>query len=191
MRRHSTTPNAGTVLARPSVWHRIPPEVISRIALEVEHLDPLGPPSAHLALLTTCKHVHSALRDSSTFLTGVFRDRFDVTAAPRRYGPRVARANNLITQLKRNAHTLCTFRHRALDGEHHDETLLPHLWQVFLLLMEDDGKNRLQLEWAGVYEFVHDFVMQHRWDGPSGWPVDKPVHSLVLWIMWLMTDRGV
>jgi hypothetical protein len=176
---------------RPSVWHRCPVEIISRIAFEVEYQDPLGPPNAHLPLLTTCKHIHGALRGSSTFLTSVYRLKFDVTAAPRRYGPRAVKAGNLIQQLRRNSVTLTTFRHHKLVGhEHNDERVLPHLWQVFLLLMEDDGKNRLQLEWAGVYEFVRDYAVRRNWAGPGGWPVDKPVHSLVLWIMWLMIDHG-
>jgi hypothetical protein len=60
-----------------------------------------------------------------------------------------------------------------------------------ILVTENDGKNRAQLEWADTYSFVNSFVRQRLWHDPvNGWPRDTPLHALVLWVMWCMTDQS-
>jgi hypothetical protein len=173
-----------------SLWDKFPFEVVTKIAVELEHIDPLGPPNAHLSLLTTSQRVYAALRGDSTFLSTTYRIKYDLTAPKRRYGPRASKNSNQIKQLKRNTDTLTAFRHHRLDDVD-DDTLLPYLWQVFVMLSEDDGKNRAQLQWAGVPDFVDRFVQDRNWAGSDGWPKDVPVCSLILWIMWMIGDSGM
>jgi hypothetical protein len=175
---------------KPSPFHRCPPEVVSRIALWAELLQPLGPAVHHLALLKTCKHVHNALRGTSHFLADVQRAKFDRTASARRFGIHATRASNLAAQLARNSVTIARFHTRGWQSA--DDFLLD-LWNAFLLLSENDGKNREQLEWARTYEFVNDWVNVHIWHGHmpgNQWPTETTEGALALWIMWMMTTPG-
>jgi hypothetical protein len=166
---------------------RCPAEVISRIALWAEVLDPLGPPSKHLAFLRTCKAVHRVLRGTNHFLADVFRSKFDVTAIPRRFGPRASKASSLAKQTVRWSTTLTRIRYRK-PGSY--EQRVADLFHAFLMLTEDDGKNRAQLEWAGTYDFVYDWVSRSLWQGGVGWPPDTPYNALALAIMWMLTTPG-
>ena len=164
----------------------IPVELLERIALELALSNSRGPPVHLIALLCTCKYVHRTL-SSNDLHAKIFRAMFDVDAPRRRLGPRALHSRFLASQLRIYCH--------ALRRIHHGDIFAPDVEDVlrtaFILLTENDGKNRAQLEWANTYAFVNSFVRRRLWhDTVNGWPRDSPLHALVLWVMWCMTDQG-
>lgn len=165
----------------------IPPEILERIALHLALLHPLGPPVDLIALLCTCKHVHNTLafHRSNDLYAKIFRGMFDVDAARRRLSRRTLQSRFLASQLK----TYCIALQRIRRGDIFAQDVESLLRTAFILLTENDGKNRAQLEWANTYTFVNSFVRHRLWqDCVNGWPRDTPLHALVLWVMWCMTD---
>ncbi|KAI9507396.1 hypothetical protein F5148DRAFT_1285231 [Russula earlei] len=52
------------------------------------------------------------------------------------------------------------------------------LLTAFIISMENDGKNRAQLEWTNTYTFVDNFVRHRLWhDSVNGWPRDTSQFS--------------
>ena len=165
----------------------IPQELLERIALHLALANSTGPPVHLIALLCTCKYVRHAL-SSTDLYSKIFRGMFDVDAPRRRLGPRALHSRFLVSQLK----TYCTALRRIRQGDIFAPDVEDVLRTAFILLMENDGKNRAQLEWANTYAFVNNFVRHRLWqDTVNGWPRDTPLHSLVLWVMWCMTDQSL
>lgn len=168
----------------------IPIEVLERITLELALLQPLGPPADLIAFLCTCKYVHSAFAFSPRSIhlyAKIFCGMFDVDAPRRRFGRHVLKPQFLADQLK----TYCTTLQRIRRGDIFAPDIESLLRTALILLTENDGKNRAQLEWANAYAFVNNFVRHRLWHTTvNGWPRDTPLHSLALWVMWCMTDKG-
>ncbi|KAI0308340.1 hypothetical protein B0F90DRAFT_1807544 [Multifurca ochricompacta] len=169
---------------------RIPVEILERIGLEVALLHPLGPPVDLIALLCTCNYVHHTLsfHRSKDLYAKIFRAMFDVDAPRRRFGRSVLHSRFLASQLK----TYCITLQRIRRGDIFALDVEDVLRTAFIILTENDGKNRAQLEWANTYDFVSKFVRHRLWqDTVNGWPRDTPLHSLALWVMWSMTDGNI
>lgn len=67
------------------------------------------------------------------------------------------------------------------------------LFACLMMLLDNDGKNIAQLEWAGVHTYVRQFVAERLWDGSylnDGWPLENDKNASALWVMWLITDQG-
>lgn len=176
--------------ARVSPLFRVPVEILERIGLEVALLSPLGPPVDLIPFLCTCKYVHHVLsfHTSKDLYAKIFRGMFDVDAPRRRFGRRVLHSRTLALQLK----TYCTTLQRIRRGDIFAPDVEELLRTAFILLTENDGKNRAHLEWANTYGVVNNFLRHRLWEDPvNGWPRDTPLHSLALWLMWSMTDRGM
>ena len=175
------------MLASPSPLLAIPQELLEGIALHLALSNTTGPPVHLIPLLCTCKYVRHAL-NSTDLYSKIFRGMFDVDAVFRRLGPRALHSRFLASQLK----TYCTTLRRIRHGDIFAPDVEDVLRTAFILLTENDGKNRAQLEWANTYGFVNNFVRRRLWHDPvNGWPRDTPLHSLVLWVMWCMTDQSV
>ncbi|KAI9507819.1 hypothetical protein F5148DRAFT_1201960 [Russula earlei] len=150
----------------------------------------LACPPAHLiSLLCTCRHVYHTLSSHDNDLYAkIFRGMFDVDATRRRFGRHALNSPFLATQLK----TYCTALQRIRRGDIFIPDIEDVLLTAFILSMENDGKNRAQLEWANTYPFVDNFVRHRLWhDSVNGWPRDTSLNSLALWVMWCMTDKNV
>jgi hypothetical protein len=176
--------------AHASPLTRLPTEVLERIGLEVALEPALGPPVHLIAFLCTCKHVYHTISHvrSNDLYAKVFRGMFDVGAPRRRFGPNTVRSRFLASQLK----TYCVALKRIRRGDINVPDIEDLLRTAFILLTENDGKNREQLEWANTYQFVNNFVHQRLWqDTVNGWPRDTPLHALALWVLWSMTDAGM
>ena len=169
---------------------RVPTEVLERIGLEVALSPALGPPVHLIAFLCTCKHVYHTISHvrSNDLYAKIFRGMFDVGAPRRRFSASAIRSRFLASQLK----SYCVALKHIRRGDINAPDIEDLLRTVFILLTENDGKNREQLEWANTYQFVNDFVHQRLWqDNINGWPRDTPLHSLALWVLWCMTDASV
>ncbi|KAF8481802.1 hypothetical protein DFH94DRAFT_408329 [Russula ochroleuca] len=175
------------MLSSPSPLLAIPQELLERIALEVALSSSRGPPVNLVALLCTCKYVHHTL-SSTDLYAKIFRGMFDADAPRRRFGPRAVHSRFLASQLK----TYCIALRCIRLGDIFAPNVEDVLRTALILLTENDGKNRAQLEWANTYTFVNTFVRRRLWNDPvNGWPRDSPLHALVLWVMWCMTDQNI
>ncbi|KAI0053416.1 hypothetical protein FA95DRAFT_1579522 [Auriscalpium vulgare] len=169
---------------------KIPQEILERIALELALLVPHGPPVHIVPLLQTCRHIHRALAypRANDLYARIFRGMFDVDAARRRFGKRALRSRHLADQLR----TYCAALQRIRRADIRADSVMADLWTAFILLTENDGKNRVQLDWARLGPFVDAFVLQRLWENPQdGWPRDTSINALALWVMWGMTDTSV
>ncbi|KAI9566351.1 hypothetical protein HD554DRAFT_2025645 [Boletus coccyginus] len=164
---------------------RLPLELLEKVALAL-HDHPSSPPSALLPLLLTSRHFHNALgfRNNKHLYTSLFRLSFDLSAPARRLGD--LNALGLYTQLRANFNALRSIR-RGIDNIHADN-LVHTFWTCFSMLLENDGKNRCQLDAAGLPDFVDAFLRQRLYeDSIDGWPAENEINSLAVWLLWLTT----
>lgn len=179
-------------LQKPSLSHA-PLEILERIALEVVLATPLGPPSSIIPILLTCKTINHALKfdNNPAFYAKVYLGKFDTSAARRRLGPSCLRSSNLADQLLYYTATLK--RVRFSDVYDNGSDIGEALWGAFLLLLENDGKNLAQLQWAKLADFVQKRVRFMLDDGRrenNGWPADTHANSLTLWLMAMTLREG-
>ena len=173
---------------RPSIL-TLPLYALEVIALNVAVDDAPGLPHDLVPLLQTCKHVYSMLsyRRNNYLYARLFRIMFDTLAVRRRFGDEALYSPNLSTQLRSYCLALSCIRARNFDSP------ADVLWQAFFMVMEDDGRNRAQLENAGLRRFVDDFVRQKllaRSEENHGWPAESTVNALALCLMWHTSDYG-
>lgn len=169
----------------------IPTTILEQILQETALVNPLGPPADIVPLLQTCRYLHHvlSLNNNRHLYARIFRSMFDYRAASRRFGPRACYSSNLAVQLKKYCSTLRRIRHANLDSD----TLNLDLWNAFFMMMENDGRNAAQLEWAGLKPFVDRLVRERLWHGREAshdWPAENTVNALALWLMWFTTDQG-
>lgn len=165
---------------------RLPLELLEKIVLDL-HDDPTSPPSACLPLLLTSKHFYNALSFTSNnhLYACMFRRSFDQSAPARRLGHLAA--PGLSTQLRANYDAIKCVRHRNIRADN----LLQTFWTCFSMLLENDGRNRCQLDAAGLPDFVDGFVRERLYENSiDGWPAENELNSLALWLLWLTSTEG-
>lgn len=177
-------------MSRPSLLS-CPHEILVRIALETACIDVLGPPRHLPPLLATCRRLYSIFVRSPELYGRIFKAKFDITAARRRFGPIALLSKNLATQLK----SYCSSLKRIREGNIHAdyETLEKDLWNAYFMMAENDGKNAVQLiEYARLPDFVNRLVRArlHEELVQGGWPKENTVRSLALWLLWMVTDMS-
>src|SRR5229473_39184 len=124
----------------PSPLLALPQELLERIALHLALSNQTGPPVNLIPLLCTCKYVRHAL-SSNDLYAKIFQGMFDVDAPRRRLGPRALNSRFLASQLK----IYCTALRRIRHGDIFAPDVEDVLRTVFILITENDGKNRAQL----------------------------------------------
>jgi hypothetical protein len=118
-----------------------------------------------------------------------FKGMFDVGAARRRFGPRGVLSSHLADQLTLYCATLQNIR----DGDIFSEDISHTLWTAFFMMSESDAKNRAQLEWAGLDQFINRRVRIMLYEGRGefrGWPAESEENALSLWLMAMTLDEG-
>jgi hypothetical protein len=115
---------------------------------------------------------------------------FDIGAARRRFGPLALLSSSLARQLIVYCSVLRDIRH----GDIYSNGIKEILWAAYFMMAENDGRNRVQLERAGIDGFIYRFIMMRLSEGRGehrGWPVENQENSLALWIMAMTYDEGV
>jgi hypothetical protein len=169
----------------------LPFAVLENITVELALAEPLGPPKHLVALLGTCRAIYDSLafHVNPHLYARIFRCKFDTRAAVRRLGERCARVQNLADQLK----VYCVALRRIRGGDIAAESVEDDMWSALFMLLENDGKNEEQLEWAGLRGFIDRYVRNLlfvRSEETSGWPAESRANALALWLMWFTTDEG-
>lgn len=167
----------------------IPREILELIALEIVLLEGSGRPADLVSLFSTCSDLYNKLSFNScpALYARLYKGMFDTGAALRRLGPKAVRSSNLASQFRVN----CSMLRRIRQGDVYSPYLLQDFWLAFLLITENDGKNRVQLEEAGLGPVVNAFVRTRLWeDAENGWPRESIINALALWLLWCMTSQG-
>jgi hypothetical protein len=169
----------------------IPAEVLENIALEVVLATPLGPPSPLIPILCTCKRINNILcfEKNRNLYARIFNCKFDTSATHRRLGSRSVPSRSLADQLLSYTNALQDIRAGDIYSPHVNTTL----WTAFLMMLENDGKNRAQLDWAGLDAFISRYIKNRLTEGRDqrrGWPVENEGNSLALWLTVMTTNEG-
>ena len=167
----------------------VPREIWEHIAHYTALLHPTGRLSALIPLLSTCKFLHHNLcfDNNKALYARIFDGMFDPDAAHRRMGDKAIRSRNLASQLR----LYCEALNRIRLGDIHSPFLINDFWTAYFMCVENDGRNIVQLRKAGMPQLVERFVSERLWENPvNGWPVESPINSLALWILWCMTTPG-
>ncbi|KAJ7133407.1 hypothetical protein C8R44DRAFT_899892 [Mycena epipterygia] len=164
----------------------IPPEILEHIAYELTCLTPLGPPSALVPLLLTCRTVNGQLSANAALYSRIFRFKFDSGAVKRRsFHPT---PNHYFDQLVLYCTQLQKLR-ELVRADDCDEVL----FGAYLMMLENDGRNAAQLEHAGLDYYLENFVCTRMWDSrqlADGWPSDNVASACALWLMWMTTTEA-
>lgn len=166
----------------------IPREVLERIAFELVMTEQRGRPAELVGLLLACRDLNKKLsyKFCPALYARIHKSMFDTAAPHRRFGSKAIRPSNLTSQLRAN----CFMLQRIRQGDVYSPHVLDDFWLAYVLIMENDGKNRVQLDRAGLGVVVNKFVRSRLWeDAENGWPREKPINALALWLLWCTTTR--
>ncbi|TDL25832.1 hypothetical protein BD410DRAFT_837287 [Rickenella mellea] len=167
----------------------LPPELLTRIAFFAVASDHCGPPRAVAALLLTCRRNYTALNfyGNKALWAQVFRLKFDVAAPTRRLGARATLSVSLATESKKRFQALHRIRMGVIFGPH----LLADLWTAFLMMLENDGRNEVQLlDWAELPKFLNALI-SFNGSATTLWSRDPTQLSILVWLMWFTSTAGV
>ncbi|KAI8990642.1 hypothetical protein BD414DRAFT_459354 [Trametes punicea] len=163
----------------------LPHDVILHVALELATIDILGPPRHLPPLFRVCRYLHDILKaNRKALLARIYRRKFDTRAAVRRLGANTITNSALAFQLMKQSTALKRLREGDLDSSN----LTADLWTAYIMFMENDGRNYVQLmEYARMDVLIDRFMELRLWANREtnlGWPVDSTPNSLVVWMLW-------
>ncbi|KAI0314702.1 hypothetical protein OF83DRAFT_420640 [Amylostereum chailletii] len=186
-----------------SVFDRVPNELLEHIAHYAVTSNPVGPPVDLTSILLVNRRFASSLSDKANprLYALIFADKFDLQAYVRRLGVERASPTELAAELKRRFSLLRRFRsmkHCNFGDTRYteDDTRSMHemLWLAYLMLLESDGMNELQLrQYARLDLWLRAFWFDA--DGAScsmlaidenDWPPNNDLSSLAMWCFWFM-----
>ncbi|KAJ3516509.1 hypothetical protein NLJ89_g1083 [Agrocybe chaxingu] len=167
----------------------IPHDIWERIAFFANVSDEassfLGPPSAISSLALLSRRVHEAVSQKSNphLYAKIFRYKFDVSAATRRFSERWLTSRCLTSELVKRSKALKRIKAGQFD--------VKDLWTAYLMILEDDGKNKAQLlEYAGFDKYLRSVIIYRIGSSDdSRWFRNPTVDTLVLWLLWSISDR--
>lgn len=168
---------------------RLPLEILENIAFALVALTPLGNPSALVPLLLTSRSVYTALSLTSgnTLYSRICRLKFDIGAVTRRaFSPHTKDLNDHLVQM-------CQLLQFIRRGDIWHEDTIDYLIPVFIAMLDNDGKNRAQLEHAGIEPFLENYIRARLHEGRAQndmWPIESPANTCALWLLWMFTSRG-
>jgi hypothetical protein len=178
----------------------MPSEVLSHIALDTVSIPTSIPTPRELttvrSLVLTGRTFHQNLSPEHNphMYANIFRLMFDVEAIRRRTGAATVVASAFALELKQRVETLKRIKSSLDDAECNEDirhALSTDLVRAFMMMTEDDGKNRHQLiEFVDVTRIPTIFASHASRNGPI--PKDHARNaglSLIIALMW-MTSNG-
>ncbi|KAG5649931.1 hypothetical protein H0H81_001432 [Sphagnurus paluster] len=182
----------------------IPQELSDTIALTLTLLDPLGPPSALLPLMVSCRTLYARFSPGTNpaLHASIFGQKFDSAAVSRRHGGISPTPHGYVAQLHQYLAALRVFRRGdayegvcvGLWGKDVPDVGIGEALQIgVVMMMEDDGKNvRQMLLWGRADVFVKRLLKRRLYAGAEanhGWPLDDEENANALWLLWLFTSE--
>ncbi|KAG1842392.1 hypothetical protein DFJ58DRAFT_56735 [Suillus subalutaceus] len=162
-----------------------PAELLEQIVIIAAHQHRQGPPSVLRSLRLTCRMSNNALSpESNSYLyLMLFKDRF----SPWRDFPGgQLTVDNIEHELRKRFRALQCIRR----GDVTDPDILESLSTIYIMMLEDDGRNWDQLLWAQLPVFITRFLRERLMVGAetnNGWPTENEVNVLAVSIFWLMS----
>lgn len=136
----------------PSYLERIPLDVLTHVALFTVDPSPTSALDALLQLSLSCRYIHRHISIDSCpqLYARIFREKFDLSGHYRRERHCTRTTSCLASELRVRRRVL----RRVRLSQVLDQYILGDLWTTYLMLLESDGLNELQLHTAGVGDWV-------------------------------------
>lgn len=167
--------------------------ILERVAFYLVTSRFIGPPSELVPLLCTSRTINASLRfrDNNHLYSQIFCQKFDSAAVIRRLSWGRTTVECLSEELRKRSTTLNRMRHQNAENFAH---LQEDLWTVYLMLLENDGKNTDQLcLWAELPVWLAN-VIEDKCQVPRehsfSWINDIEGTSLILWLLWMSSSEG-
>ncbi|KAH7927557.1 hypothetical protein BV22DRAFT_264697 [Leucogyrophana mollusca] len=163
----------------PSPLETIPLDVLTTIVFFSVASDTLRPPDSIFQLQLCSRTIHDSLtpRACPQLYARTFRAKFDLVSSSRRcYAPWMP-SSFLAAELQQRCRVLRRVRHCQLERG----SIIADLWTIYLMILESDGLNEMQLQAAGISAFMRHLFRQLR----EGWAAyslssDRPVTIISL-----------
>ena len=185
----------------PPILTQLPSEVLDQVAYFLGSDPFLGPPTALVPLLLTNRELNSRLSlGSNSYLYGrIFCLKYDISAAQTRFGDRLTSAK-LADELRRRSIVL-----KRLKGHfdsripvqrytNEDMSLRDVLFTAYILILENEGKNMIQLQQYGkIDSWIREFLFDPRGSSLAvyhtcigDWSFNRTENVLGMWLFWLL-----
>lgn len=188
----------------PSYIEGIPLELLEQIALFATCDTFLGPPTDLVSLLCTSRHIYSRISPHANhyLYARIFAFKFDLRSAIERLGSDETINATLTRELSRRFLFLKQIRSglksKRSTASDSAQALRDLLFQGYLLMLENDGKNESQLrDYANIDGWLKQF-----WFGEHGgscaqmsidhnlWPSENENSALAMWLFWFILRPG-
>lgn len=169
-----------------SYLEQIPRDILQHIAFVGESSSILQPPHNLLCLLLTSSTIYRSLTPSACphLYANIFRTKFDIAAARRRYHPALT-DSALAVELRHRFRVLQRTRRCDLSTS----GLRQDLWTALVMVLESDGMNEVQLSAAGFSDFIVALVRSRlEKDKDRGTCFDE-IQALSIWLLCLTISR--
>ncbi|KDN44682.1 hypothetical protein K437DRAFT_247637 [Tilletiaria anomala UBC 951] len=157
------------------------------------------PPAQLISLLLSCKYVYNMLNETASpgLYARIFKTKFDYESIARRFGQDAVDAKSLTIELKKRCRCLKRIkatvmgrriRRAGLSDEESQKEMEENLWLAYLMMLENDGKNRYQLRWASIDRYLHMHYEQEMLGSiiKPGYPPDSVDRALSLHLHYLV-----
>ena len=186
----------------------IPQDILEHIAYFVATDSFLGPPSSLLPLLLVNRQINSwtSIATNHYLYARIFSYKFDTAAPLARLGEETLVSQAFAEELKRRCVVLKRLRARIDSTTHarhaHEGSLKLSIHDVlftsYVLMLENDGKNKVQLEEYGrMKAWIREFWFDARGASQAvysirtgNWPPNRPETALGMWLFWFLLDTG-
>lgn len=178
-------------MSMPGTFFTIPPEVIDEIApLAIQDTPCITPITFH-PLHPTSRMSHATLSADAgaSFYSMPFSDRFDASSPRRRLLQDRLGDQGMEEEVKQRYVALQIIRRRDIWNPNLAEAFAT----IYIMLLEDDGRNWEQVLWAGLPAFIPIFMRERLLEGASdnhGWPLESELNTLAIALFWLTSSRG-
>lgn len=136
----------------PSHLERVPLDVLTHVAFFTVDPSPTSSLDALLQLLLSCRHIHRllSLESCPQLYARIFREKFDLGGHARRERHSPKTTSCMAYELRVRRRVLRRIRLSQVHGRY----ILGDLWTTYLMLLEGDELNELQLRAAGVGDWA-------------------------------------
>lgn len=175
----------------PAFLQAVPNEILDHIAFHLAATIPYALPDPLLPLRYASKFFCFRLdpRVNPSLYARIYRLKFDDSAVRRRaFAPE---AENYADQFLHSCKALAAIRDREFQAEDPGSIL----FAAYIMMLDNDGKNRAQLEWAGIELYLDVYIRNYMYNptermANNGWPQDTAANACALWLMWMFTTPG-
>lgn len=167
-----------------------PSEILEHVILLAVRDAPHGPPSVLRSLRLSCRTLNEALsvEHNPHLYLMLFLHSFDISSPNRHLPSSRLSVLALEQELKMRHIALQCIRRR--DFNHPDLAVI--LATVYIMFLEDDGRNQGQVVWADLVGFLelllHKRITQDT-AGENAWPLENEVNSLAVALLWFITSH--